>query len=56
VIVFWGAVGVQIFGLPLSVELTTQIMVVLSLIMVVFMPFVVIVGLAHDACRLKGDG
>jgi hypothetical protein len=48
VIVFWGAVGIQIFGLPLSVDVTYMTMVILSILMVVLMPIVVIVGLAYD--------
>ncbi|MHA2071679.1 MAG: hypothetical protein ACXAEE_07260 [Candidatus Thorarchaeota archaeon] len=49
VIVFWSAVGIQIFGLPLDVATTAGIMVIFSLAMVILMPFVVIVGLAYDA-------
>jgi len=52
VIVFWTAVGIQIFGLPLDVAAITGIMVVFSLAMVILMPIVVIVGLAYDAQKL----
>ncbi|MFW9846644.1 MAG: hypothetical protein ACFFD6_07845 [Candidatus Thorarchaeota archaeon] len=52
VIVFWSAVGIQIFGLPLDVATTTSIMVVFSLAMVILMPLVVIAGLAYDAQRM----
>ncbi|MHA1939994.1 MAG: hypothetical protein ACXACD_18675 [Candidatus Thorarchaeota archaeon] len=52
VIVFWSAVGIQIFGLPLDVASTTYIMVILSLVMVILMPIVIIVGLAYDAQKL----
>jgi hypothetical protein len=48
VIVFWGAVGIQIFGLPLSVDVTSMIMVILSILMVILLPIVVIIGLAYD--------
>ncbi len=48
VIVFWSAVGIQIFGLPLGVAVTTSLMQSLSVVMVVLMPIVVIVGLAYD--------
>lgn len=47
-IVFWSAVGIQIFGLPLDVTATTGLMQILSVVMVVLMPIVVIVGLAYD--------
>ncbi|UCH05234.1 MAG: hypothetical protein JSW05_03470, partial [Candidatus Thorarchaeota archaeon] len=52
VIVFWTAVGIQVFGLPLDVATTAGIMVIFSLAMVILMPIVVIVGLAYDAQRL----
>lgn len=52
VIVFWTAVGIQIFGLPLDVAATAGIMVVFSLAMVILMPIVVIVALAYDAQKL----
>jgi hypothetical protein len=52
VVVFWTAVGIQVFGLPLDVATTTGIMVIFSLAMVILMPIVVIVGLAYDAQKL----
>jgi hypothetical protein len=52
VIVFWTAVGIQIFGLSLDAAVTTGIMVIFSLIMVILMPIVVIVGLAYDSQKL----
>lgn len=52
VIVFWSAVGIQIFGLPLDVATITGIMVIFSLAMVILMPIVVIVGLAYDAQKM----
>ncbi|MHA2141937.1 MAG: hypothetical protein ACXADC_10000 [Candidatus Thorarchaeota archaeon] len=52
VIVFWGAVGIQIFGLPLDVATTTYIMVILSLVMVILMPIAIIVAIAFDAQKL----
>ncbi len=48
VIVFWSAVGIQIFGLPLDVTATTSLMQILSAVMVALMPIVVVVGLASD--------
>ncbi|MFX1606221.1 MAG: hypothetical protein ACFFDD_09950 [Promethearchaeota archaeon] len=48
VIVFWGAVGIQIFGLPIAVDVIYMVMGVLSILMVLLMPIVVIVGLAYD--------
>ncbi|MFW9965465.1 MAG: hypothetical protein ACFFCX_17965 [Candidatus Sifarchaeia archaeon] len=51
VIIFWSAVGIQIFGLPISVDLVYGIMVILSILMVVLMPIVVIVGLAYDTLQ-----
>ena len=47
-VVFWLAVGIQIFGLPVEVDLTTLIIGILSLVMVLLMPFVVIVGISYD--------
>jgi hypothetical protein len=54
VIVFWSAVGIQIFGLPLSVSDITNIMLFFSFLMVALMLFVVIVGLAYDAQKMMG--
>jgi hypothetical protein len=51
VIVFWGAVGIQIFGLPIAVDMIYAIMGILSILMVVLMPIVVIVGLACDMLK-----
>ncbi len=48
VLVFWGAVGIQIFGLPIAVDAIYTTMSVLSILMVLLMPIVVIVGLAYD--------
>jgi hypothetical protein len=49
VIVFWSAVGIQIFGIPLlAVDIIYAIMGILSIIMVILMPLVVIVGIAYD--------
>jgi hypothetical protein len=47
-IVFWSAVGIQIFGLPVAIDAIYIIMGILSIVMVVLMPIVVIVGLAYD--------
>ena len=49
VIVFWSAVGIQIFGLPLAADITTNLMMVFSILMIVLLPIVVMVGLAFDA-------
>ncbi|MHA1958606.1 MAG: hypothetical protein ACW99U_00085 [Candidatus Thorarchaeota archaeon] len=49
VIVFWGAVGIQIFGLPADLVVIGAIMGVLSILMVLLMPLVVMAGLAFDA-------
>ena len=48
VIVFWSAVGIQIFGLPLNVDAITNIMLFFSLLMITLLPIVVIMGLAYD--------
>jgi hypothetical protein len=49
VIVFWSAVGIQIFGLPLAADVTTNLMMVFSVLMIVLLPIAVMVGLAFDA-------
>ncbi len=51
VIVFWSAVGIQIFGLPISADLIYGVMAVLSIVMVALLPFVVIVGFAYDTYK-----
>ncbi len=55
VIVFWSAVGIQIFGLPLGVAATTSLVQIFSVIMVALMPIVVIVGLAYDTQKPLGS-
>jgi hypothetical protein len=52
VIVFWSAVGIQIFGLPLNVDAITNIMLFFSFLMIILLPIAVIVGLAYDAQKL----
>jgi len=49
VIVFWSAVGIQIFGLPLAAHLTTNLMMIFSVLMIFLLPIAVMVGLAFDA-------
>ncbi len=53
VVVFWTAVGIQIFGLPIDAATTTSIMVVFSLAMVILMPIAVIVAVSYDAQKLS---
>jgi hypothetical protein len=55
IIVFWSAVGIQIFGLPLSADVITNIMLFFSFLMIALMPIVVIVGLAYDAQKLTNS-
>ncbi len=52
VIVFWSAVGIQIFGLPLGVAATTSLMQILTVVMVALVPTVVIVGLVYDTQKV----
>jgi hypothetical protein len=49
VIVFWSAIGIQIFGLPLTADVTTNIMMLFSVVMIVLLPIAVMVGLSFDA-------
>jgi len=53
VVVFWTAVGIQIFGLPIDATITMNIMVVFSLAMVILMPIAVIVAISYDAQKLS---
>jgi len=48
VLVFWGTVAVQIFGLPFGVDITVGLVSVLSIVMVSLIPFTVVVGFAAD--------
>ena len=48
-IVFWSAVGFQIFGLLLTADVTTIVMQIFSVLMIVLVPIAAIVGLAFDA-------
>ncbi|UCE11255.1 MAG: hypothetical protein JSW61_04780 [Candidatus Thorarchaeota archaeon] len=49
VFVFWGAVGIQVFGLPADAGTIGVLMAVLSIAMVTLMPLAVMSGLAYDA-------
>ena len=51
VIIFWGTVGVQIFGLPLETALVSTIVGILSVAMVTLIPLSVIIGLSYDTSK-----
>ncbi|RDE17411.1 MAG: hypothetical protein C4K49_02975 [Candidatus Thorarchaeota archaeon] len=51
VLVFWGTVGVQIFGSPFGADITRELVTVLSIIMVSLIPLTVVVGLAFDVLK-----
>ncbi len=48
VLIFMASVGMQIFGSPLGVELTTSLVLSLALGMLVLLPIVVISGIAEE--------
>jgi hypothetical protein len=51
VLVFWGTVAIQIFGLPFGADITTGFVTVLGVVLVVLIPLTVVVGLAADVQR-----
>ncbi len=51
VLVFWGTVAVQIFGLPIDASTTAGVVSVLGVIMVALIPVTVVVGFAADVHR-----
>ena len=49
--IFFIAVGMQIFGSPLDVSMTTNLVWVFALAMLVMLPITVIIGFAYDAIK-----